>query len=71
MYDTLCKVLFRAVGPTLTASLKLSSHCQNAVNLSLFFIGMTLDDVNLPVHSCRKSTCSSDKLLDFSVTIPR
>ena len=75
--DKLQKRICRTVGTTLVASLEPLAHCQNVANLSLFYryyFGRCSSElaqlVPLP-FSQRRSTCYSDRLHDFSVTIPR
>ena len=78
LLDKLQKQICRAVGPSLAASLEPLAHCQNIASLSSF--------LSLPYYFCRCSselaelvplpfsrgvTCYSDRLNDFSVTIPR
>ena len=75
--DKLQKQICRAVGPSLAASLEPLAHCWNVANLSLFYryyIAICSSElaqlVPLP-YSQGRSTCYSDRLHDFSVTIPR
>ena len=77
LLDKLQKWICRTVGPSLAASLELLAHCRNVVSLSLFYryyFGRCSSElaqlVPLP-YSQRRSTCYSDGLHDFSVTIPR
>ena len=67
----------RAVGPSLAASLETLAHHHNVACLSLFYryyFGRCFSElaqlVPLPFSQGR-STCYSDRLHDFSVTIPR
>ena len=71
------KLICRTVGPSLAASLKPLAHCQNVASLSLFYryyfrrCSSELAQL-VPLRFCRAgSTRYSDRLLDFSVTIPR
>ena len=77
LLDKLQKWICRTVGPSLAASLEPLAHRRNVAILSLFYgyyFGRCSSElaqlVPLP-HSCRRSTCYSDRLHDFSVTIPR
>ena len=77
LLDKLQKRICRTVGPSLAASLEPLAHCQNVASLSLFYryyCGRCSSElaqlVPLP-YSQGKSTCYSDRFLDFSVTIPR
>ena len=77
MLDKLQKQICRAVGSSLAASLGPLAHRQNVASLSLFYMhyfgGCSLELaqlVSLP-FSRGRSTCYSDKLYDFSVTIPK
>ena len=65
------------VGPSLAASLEPLAHRQNLASLSLFYMyyfcrcsSELAQLVPLPFSQSR-STCYSDRLYDFSVTIPR
>ena len=67
----------RTVGPSLAASVEPLDHCQNVTSLSLFYryyfgrcSSALAQLVPLP-FSRGRSTCYSDRLHDFSVTIPR
>ena len=67
----------RTVGPSLDASLKPLAYRRNVASLSLFcryYFGRCSSElaqlVPLP-YSRGRFTCYSDKLHDFSVTIPR
>ena len=75
--DKLQKPICRIVGPSLAASLEPLAHRQNVANLSFFYMyyfGRCSSElaqlVPLP-FSQGKSTRYSDRLRDFSVTIPR
>ena len=77
LLDKLQKQICRAVGPSLAASLEPLAHCRNVANLSLFYryyfsrCSSELAQM-VPLHYFRgRSTCYSDRLCDFSVTIPR
>ena len=67
----------RTVGPSLTASLKPLAHRRNVASLSLFYryyFGRCSSELAQLVpltFSRRRSTRYSDRLHDFSVTIPR
>ena len=70
------KRICRTVGPSLGASLEPLAHRRNVVSISLFYsyyFGRCSSDltqlVPLPFSRCR-STRYSDRLRDFSVTIP-
>ena len=71
------KRICKAVGPSLAASLETLAHRQNVASLSLFYryyFGRCSSElaqlVPLP-FSRGRSTRYSDRLHDFSVTIPR
>ena len=75
--DKLQKRICRTVGPSLAASLEPLAHRRNVASLSLFYryyFGRCSSElaqlVPLP-YSRRRSTRYSDRLYDFSVTIPR
>ena len=77
LLDKLQKLICRIVGPSLAVCLEPLAHCQNVASLSLFYryyFGRCSSElaqlVSLP-YSCGRSTCYSDRLHDFSVTIPR
>ena len=77
LLDKLQKRVYRIVGPSLAASLEPLAHCRNVASLSLFYryyFGRCSSElaqlVPLP-FSWGKSTHYSDRLHDFSVTIPR
>ena len=77
LLDKLQKWICRAVGPSLAASLELLAHCLNVASLSLFcryYCGRCSSELAQLVPLCFSqgtSTCYSDRLHDFSVTIPR
>ena len=75
--DKLLNQICRAVGPSLAVSLEPLAHTQNVASVSLFYwyyFGRCSSElaqlVALP-YSRRRSTRYSDRLHDFSVTIPR
>ena len=77
LLDKLQKQICRTVGPSLAASLEPLAHCRNVASLSLFhryYFGRCSSEpaqlVPLP-YSQGRSTRYSDRLNDFSVTIPR
>ena len=77
LLDKLQKRICRTAGPSLAASLEPLAHCRNVASLSLFYryyFGRCSSElaqlVPLPFSQGR-STCCSDRLHDFSVTIPR
>ena len=76
LLDKLQKRICRTVGPSLAASLEPLVHRRNAASLSLFYrryFGKCSSElahlVPLP-YSRGRSTCYSDRLHNFSVTIP-
>ena len=77
LLDKLQKRICRIVGPSLAASLEPLAHRGNVASLSLFcryyFRRCSSELAQLvPLRFCRAgSTRYSDRLLDFSVTIPR
>ena len=77
LLDKLQKWIFRTVGPSLAASLEPLGHRQNVGSLSLFYryyFGRCLSELAhlVPLPNFRgRSTRYSDRLHDFSVTIPR
>ena len=77
MLDKLQKQVWRTVGPSLAASLKPLVHCQNLISLIIFYrnyFGRCSSDLGQQVpipYSRGRSTCYSDILLGYSVTIPR
>ena len=77
LLDKLQKQICRIVGPSLDASLEPLAHRQNAVSLSLFYryyFGRCSSElaqlVPLP-YSQERPTRYSDRLHEYSVTIPR
>ena len=77
LLDKLQKRICRTVGPSLAASLEPLAHHRNVASLSLFYryyFGRCSSElaqlVPLP-YSRGRSTRYSDRLHDFSVTIPR
>ena len=77
LLNKLQKRIRRIAGPSLAASLELLAHRRNVASLSLFYryyFGRCSSElaqlVPLP-FSRGRSTRYSDRLLDFSVTIPR
>ena len=77
LLDKLQEQICRAVGPSLAASLEPLDHHQNVASLSLFYryyFGRCSSElaelVPLP-YSQGRSTCYSERLHDFSVTIPK
>ena len=77
LLDKLQKRICRTVGPSLAASLDPLANCRNVASLSLFYryyFGRCSSElvqlVPLP-YSRGRSTRYSDRLHDFSVTIPR
>ena len=77
LLDKLEKWICRIIGPSLAASLEPLAHCLNVASLSLFYryyFGRCSSELaELVPHpfSRGRSTCYSDRLHDFSVTIPR
>ena len=76
LLDKLQKRICRTVGPSLAASLERLAHCRNVASLSLFYryyfdrcSSELAQLVPLPL-SLERSTRFSDRLHDFSVTIP-
>ena len=77
LLNNLQKWICKTVGPSIATSLELLSHCQKVASLNLFYrydLGRCSSElaqlVPLP-FSWGRSTCYSDRLYDFSVTIPR
>ena len=76
LLDKLQKRICETVGPSLAAFLELLAHFQNVASLSLlysYYFGRCSSELAqlVPVsYSQGKSTCFSDRLHDFSVTIP-
>ena len=77
LLDKLQKGIWRTVGPSLASSLEPLVHCQNLASLSLFcryYFGRCSSELAQlvpPPYSQGRSTCYSDRLHDFSVTICR
>ena len=77
LLDKLQKGICRIVGPSLAASLETLAHRRNVANLSLFYryyFGRFSSELAQLVplsFSQGRSTCYSDRLHDFSATIPR
>ena len=75
--DKLQKQISRTVGPSLSASLEPLGHCRNVASLSLFYrhyfgrCSSELTQLVLLPYCQGRSTSYSDRLHDFSVTIPR
>ena len=71
------KRICRTVGPSLAASLEPLAHRRNVASLSLFYryyfgrCSSELTQLVLLPYSRGRSPCYSDRLHDFSVTIPR
>ena len=76
LLDQLQKQIRSNVGPSLGTSLEPLAHCQNQASLSLFYrcyFGKCSTELAqlVPLPFCRRSTGYSDRLHDFSITIPR
>ena len=77
LLDKLQRRICRAVGPSLLASYEPLAHRQNMASLSLFYryyfgrCSSELAQLVPLLFSQGRSTCYSDRLHDFSVTIPR
>ena len=76
LLDKLIQWICRTVGLSLTASLELLACCQNVVSFSLFYryyFGRCSSELAelVPLPYWGRSTCYSDRLHGFSVTIPR
>ena len=77
LLEKLQKRICRSVGPSLAASLEPLAHSQNVASLSLFYryyfgrCSSELAQLVLLPFFRGWSTCSSDRLHDFNVTIPR
>ena len=77
LLDKLPKQIWKAVGPSLAASLESLVHRRNIASLSLFYryyFGRCSSELTqlVPLPYFRgRSTRYSDRLHDFSVTIPR
>ena len=68
-----CRI-WRAVGPSLAVSLELFAHLGNKASLNLFYryyFGKCSSELVSFPYSRGRSTCCSDRLHDFSVTVPR
>ena len=77
LLDKLQKRICRTVGPSLAASLEPLAHRQNVASLSLlyrYYFGTCSSElgqlVSLPFSQVRSTHCS-DRLCEYSVTIPR
>ena len=77
LLDKLQKRICRTVGPSLATSLEPLAHRRNVASLSLFYkyyfgrCSSELAELVPLAYSRGRSTRSSDRLYDFSVTIPR
>ena len=77
LLEKLQKWRCRTVGPSLAASLEPLAHCRNVASLSIlytYYFGRCSSDLAQLVpfpYSQGRSICYSDRLHDFSVTIPR
>ena len=77
LLDKLQKRICRTVGPSLAASLEPLTHHHNVASLSFFYryyFGRCLSELAQlvpPPYSRGRCTHYSDRLHDFSVTIPR
>ena len=77
LLDKIQKGICRTVGPSLAASLEPLAHCRSLASVSLFckyYFGRCSSELAelLPFpYSRGRSTHYSDRLHDFSVTIPR
>ena len=77
LLDKLQKRICRTVGPSLATSLEPLAHRRNVASLSLFYkyyfgrCSSELAELVPLAYSRGRSTRSSDRLHDFSVTIPR
>ena len=77
LLDKLQKWICRTVGPSLATSLETLAHCQNVSSWTLFYryyfsrCSSELALLVLLSFSAGRSTCYSDRLQDFSFTIPR
>ena len=76
-WNKLQKQIYRTAGPSLAASLEPLAYHRNVASFSLFYryyFGRCSSElaqlVPLP-YSQGRSTCYSDRLHDFSITIPR
>ena len=77
LLDKLQKPIYNTVGPSVAASLEALAHRQNVPSLSLFYryyfgrCSSELAQLVPLLYSSGRSTRYSDRLHDFSVTIPR
>ena len=77
LLDKLQKPICRTIGPSLATSLESLAHCWNLASLSLsyrYYFGRCSSEFTQLVllsYSWGRSTLYSDRLHDFSVTIPR
>ena len=79
LLNKLQKWICRTAGPSLASSLEPLTHCRNVASLNLFysksfFFGRCSSELTQLVslsYSRGRSTCYSDRMHDFSVTIPR
>ena len=77
LLDKLQKWICRTIGPPLATSPEPLDHCRNVASLSLFYryyfgkCSSELAELVLLPYSRGRSTRYSDRLHDFSVTIPR
>ena len=77
LLDYLQKRICSAMGLSLAVSLEPLAHCRNVTSLSLFYrynfgrCSSELAELNPVPYSRGRSTRYSDRLHDFSVTIPR
>ena len=77
LLDKLQKWICRNVCPSIAASLEPLAHCWNVASLSLFcryYFDRCSSEVDklVPLPYFReRSTCYSDRLYDFSLTIPK
>ena len=77
LLDKLQKRICRTVGPSLATSLEPLAHRRNVASLSLFcryYFGRCSSELAqlVPLPLCQgRSNCYSDRLHDFSVTVPR
>ena len=77
LLDKLQKGICRTVGPSLSASLEPLAHRRNVASSSLFYryyfgrFSSELDQLVPLPYSRRRSTCYSNRLHEYSVTIPR
>ena len=76
LWDNLQKRICRTVGPSLAASHEPLAHRRNVASLSLFYrfcfgrCSSELAQLVPLLFSCGRSTRYSDRLHDFSVTVP-